>query len=363
VNGVPERGVRTERTGTTGEGERPMTAPGRSEEEARSATPRRWRLRGWGGVGAMAGACALALTATLVLSWPGAGHGAARGVPAGAGPASAQQVSDETCTHPEAGLRPSTAAGSAVRAIQQRGYLTVGVDQDSYLWGYRDPSSGQIVGFDIDLVRAIARDILGPDPKIVFKTVPTDQRIPAIVDHQVDMVVRTMSITCDRIRQVAFSTAYFEAGQQLLVPRTGTTITGFDDTLRGKRVCTASGSTGETLLREQPHGARTVLVPNQLDCLVRLQLGEVDAVLTDNALAAGQAAQDPTVHLIGTPLTHEPYGVAMNLGDTDLVRRVDAVLDDYRSGGAGSQWMQAYDKWLAHDLPGVSGPPEPLYRD
>ena len=53
---------------------------------------------------------------------------------------------------------------------------------------------------------------------------------------------------------------------------------------------------------------------NQLDCLVRLQLDQVDAVLTDNALAAGQAAQDPSVHLIGSPLTHEPYAVAMNLG-------------------------------------------------
>ena len=108
---------------------------------------------------------------------------------------------------------------------------------------------------------------------------------------------------------------------------------------------------------------RIVLVPNQLDCLVRLQLDQVDAVLTDNALAAGQAAQDPSVHLIGSPLTHEPYAVAMNLDDTDLVRRVNKVLDDYRGGGADSAWMKAYDRWLAHDLPGISGPPAPLYRD
>jgi polar amino acid transport system substrate-binding protein len=320
---------------------------------------RRARLRGWGGVGAMAGACALALVATLSLTC--GGGPAATGAPAtGVGVAQARPASDTSCSHPEASLRPSSAAGPAVRRIQQRGYLTVGVDQDSYLWGYRDTSTGQIVGFDIDLVKAIAANILGPNPKIVYKTVPTDQRIPAIQHHEVDMVIRTMSITCDRLSQVAFSTAYFKAGQQLLVPKTGTTITGFNDSLRGKTVCTAAGSTGQGLLQHDSHGARVVALANQIDCLVRLQLNQVDAVLTDNALAAGQAAQDPTVHLIGSPLTDEPYGVAMNLSDTDLVRRVNAVLNSYRTSGA---WMSAYHKWLEHDLPGISGPPQPLYKD
>ncbi len=339
-----------------------MTGPGKPQEPT-PAAPVRHRMRGWGGVGAMAGACALALAATLTfLSCGGPARESSYG-PAGAGLTQARQVADESCGDPAASLRPSAAAGPAVRAIQQRGYLTVGVDQNSYLWGFRDPSSGRIVGFDIDLVRAIAQNILGPNPTIVFKTVPTAQRITAIQHHDVDMVVRTMSITCDRIKQVAFSTAYFRAGQQLLVPRSDTAITGMDSTLNGKRVCTASGSTGEGLLRAQSHGARLVLVPNQLDCLVRLQLDEVDAVLTDNALGAGQAAQDPTVHLIGSPLTDEPYGVAMNLGDTDLVRRVNKVLDDYRAGGAASRWMRSYDTWLRDDLPGVSGPPAPQYRD
>jgi polar amino acid transport system substrate-binding protein len=326
----------------------------------------RFRLRGWGGVVTMAAVCLLLVATTIcpLLLHSGAGRDDDDLGAATPGLAQARPALDvNSCENPEASLRPSSAAGDAVKRIQARGYLTVGVDQDSYLWGYRDPTTGQIVGFDIDLVQAIARDLLGPNPRIVYKTVPTDQRISAVQSHEVDMVVRTMTVNCDRIKQVAFSTAYFEAGQQLLVPKTGTQITGFDDSLKGKNVCTASGSTGQSLLAEESHGAHVVLVPNQIDCLVRLQLGQVDAVLTDNALAAGQAAQDPTVHLIGAPLTHEPYAVAMNLDDTDLVRRVNQVLDEYRAGGASSPWMQAYNKWLAHDLPGVSGPPTPLYKD
>ncbi|AEW94141.1 MULTISPECIES: glutamate ABC transporter substrate-binding protein [Streptomycetaceae] len=343
-----------------------MDGPDATTTTGRPVAPgrRTGRLRGWGGVGSMAAACALALAVTVsVLLCPGrdAGH---RAGTSGTGVAHARQaVATRSCRGPEASLRPSAAAGPAVRRIQARGYLVVGVDQSSYLWGYRDPATGRITGFDIDLVRAIARDLLGPDPRIVYKTVPTDERIPAIRSRQVDMVVRTMTVNCDRIRQVAFSTAYFVAGQQLLVPRAGSEVTGFDTSLKGKNVCTASGSTGQALLDEGAHGARVVLVPNQLDCLVRLQLGQVDAVLTDNALAAGQAAQDPAVHLIGAPLTREPYAVAMNPADTDLVRRVDKVLDDYRGGGASGPWMRAYTKWLARDLPGVTGPPAPRYRD
>jgi polar amino acid transport system substrate-binding protein len=189
--------------------------------------------------------------------------------------------------------------------------------------------------------------------------VPTNQRVQAVQSGQVDMVVRTMTITCDRVEDVAFSTAYFETGQQLLVPK-DSKITGYDDSLRGKRLCTAAGSTAETELKRKPFGADiSTTVANQLDCLVRLQLGEVDAVVTDSALAAGQAAQDPTVRLVGKPFTTEYYGVAMSKEAPDLVRRVNQVLDDYRDKG----WDKAYDKWLAADLKNVDGPPKPKYRE
>ncbi|WP_329151306.1 glutamate ABC transporter substrate-binding protein [Streptomyces sp. NBC_01456] len=288
---------------------------------------------------------------------PAAPHGVPR---PGAVPAAAAQC---TARNAAESLRPSSTDGAAVSRIKEKGQLVVGVDQNTYRWGYRDPATGKLAGFDIDLVWAIARDILGPDPDVVFKAVPTAERVPALQRHTVDLVVRTMTINCARKAQVAFSTAYFQAGQQVLAPK-ASKIKAFDDSLRGKRVCTAAGSTGESELRRQRHGATVLTMPNQLDCLVRLQLGEADAVVTDNALAAAQTAQDPTVELKGRPFTDEPYGVAMNQGDTDLVRRVNKVLDDYRDGGSDdSAWMRAYRKWLKADLPGISGPPPPEYSD
>ncbi|MGP4004063.1 glutamate ABC transporter substrate-binding protein [Streptomyces sp. 8N706] len=282
--------------------------------------------------------------------------------PAAAGADRPRQSPAGDCKDPEASLRPSGASGPAVERIKKRAYLIAGVDQNSFRWGYRNPATGDLEGFDIDLARAMARDILGPEGRVVFRAIPTNQRIPALEQRKVDLIVRTMTINCERIKQVAFSTAYFEAGQQVLVPR-GSPITAFNSTLRGKRVCTAAGSTGESELRKQSHGAAVTTVPNQLDCLVRLQLGQADAVITDNALAAGQAAQDPSVKLVGEPFTREPYGVAMNLADEDLVRRVNNVLEDYRKGGDDSGWMTAYKRWLEADLDGITGPPAPKYKD
>ncbi|MCM2575972.1 glutamate ABC transporter substrate-binding protein [Streptomyces meridianus] len=267
-----------------------------------------------------------------------------------------------TCDAPEASLRPSGKSGPAVKRIRKRGMLIAGVDQNSYRWGYRDPATGEFAGFDIDLVRAVAKEVLGDPDKVLYRPVRTNQRIPALLGGKVDLIARTMTINCDRIGHVAFSTVYFVAGQQVLAPK-GSPVKGFDDTLRGRTVCTARGSTGATELAEETHDADVRLVADQLDCLVLLQLGRVDAVITDNALAAGQAAQDPTVELVGEPFTREPYGLAMRPGDEDLVRRVNKVLKAYRKGGADSPWSKAYDRWLKDDLRGVTGPPKAKYRD
>ncbi|WP_443059260.1 glutamate ABC transporter substrate-binding protein [Streptomyces sp. NBC_00435] len=340
--------------------------PGADEavQEVRGVRRLTTRLRGWGGVGAMAVACALTAAAVL-LPLAQAAPGSAAHPPLVREPARMAVAplapGDDTCQDPAASLRPNGVDGAAIQRIRSAGHLVAGVDQNSFKWGYRNPA-GELDGFDIALVKAIAKDILGDPDKVIYRAIPTSQRIPALKDGTVDIVVRTMTINCKRLEDVAFSTAYFEAGQQVLAPK-GSAITGYDASLKGRRICTAAGSTAEAQLTAQSYGSVPVSVPNQLDCLVRLQLGEVDGIVTDNALAAGQAAQDPSVRLVGSPFTTEFYGVAMNKDAGDLVRRVNKVLEDYRTGGDSSPWMAAYRTHLQPVLPGVSGPPAPKYRD
>jgi polar amino acid transport system substrate-binding protein len=192
---------------------------------------------------------------------------------------------------------------------------------------------------------------------VEFLSIPTADRIPALQSGEVDVVVRTMTISCAREQQVSFSSPYFDAGQEVLVPKSST-ITGYNSTLKGKRVCAATGSTAADFLQTNDFGSTVVPVENQLNCLVLMQLGLIDATITDNALGAGQVAQDPTTHLVGGLMDSETYGVAMKLGSTDLVRRVNAVLDDFRDSGA---WMDDYNQWLRNSLGPVSGPPSVTY--
>ncbi len=327
--------------------------------------------RGWGGVGAMLVACALAALALFPLR--DAGGSGVTGL-GGSGAAQVTYAKADKCEKPEQqSLEPSAdESGATIGEIKARGHLIVGVDQNSYRWGYRDPNSesasAELEGFDIDLAHEIADEILGDRPdNIRFRAIPTDQRIPAIRSGQVDMVVRTMTISCRRLGEVAFSAPYFMTGQQVLAPR-GSSVQGYDETLADQRICAAQGSIAlDTLKKDKADGdlvpSATIAdpVPNQLDCLVRLQLGEVDAVVTDGALAASQAAQDPTVELKGEPFTTEYYGVAMRKDADDLVRRVNQVLEDYR----GSGWQESYDKWLSETLgedASKSLPPPPDYR-
>lgn len=267
------------------------------------------------------------------------------------------------CDPRKAGPRPSRVDGPAVERIRRRGHLVAGVDLNSYLWGSRDPQTREPSGFDIDLVRAIARDILGPRATVRFVSMPPSQRIARLQSRQVDVIVRTMSITCERLTEVAFSSVYFETGHQLLVPD-GSPVKGFDAGLRGRKVCLSKGSSAADLLRRSGTGATAVETASHLDCLVELQQSKVDAILTHATLAAGLAAQDPTLRLVGPRLDTALYGVALNKGDTDLVRRVNAILEDYRKGGARSPWQTSYDKWLAPTLGAApSGPPPAAYAD
>ncbi|MGY3201725.1 glutamate ABC transporter substrate-binding protein [Streptomyces sp. TE5632] len=341
----------------------------------RNARRLRAGLRGWGGVGAMATVCVLALIFALVLTRAGS---PAVKAPKAAGHTVTDAVgADAECTDPEKQtLSPSDADGDTIDAIKNRPgekrKLIVGIDQNSYRWGYRDPNGGdgaQLEGFDIDLAHRIAEDILGDRDAVQFKAIPTDQRIPAIKDGRVDMVVRTMTINCERLRDVAFSAPYFRTGQQVLAPKESS-VTGYDKTLADRRICTAAGSTAYAKLEEDKAAGRLpksadirTTVPNQLDCLVRLQLGEVDAVVTDGALAASQAAQDPTVELKGDAFTTEYYGVAMEQDAKDLLRRVNRILVDFREDTEDG-WQKAYETWLSATLgsdPAKSEPPAPQY--
>lgn len=287
--------------------------------------------------------------------------------PAGAtvltGPATATGARQEPECDAEASLRPAglpppgqPPPGTTMAAIVDSGRLRVGVDQNTYLFGFRDSFTGELEGFDVDIARQVAAALFGDQGRIQFVTLTSNQRIPALQLGQVDIVVRTMTITCERWRQVDFSTVYYRAGQRVLVNR-GSNYTGLES-LAGRRVCSAAGSTSLQNLASSPHKPVPVAVPNWTDCLVMLQQGQVEAFSTDDTILVGMAAQDPYTEVVGPRFTDEPYGIAVAKGREDLVRFVNAVLEQIRSDGT---WTRLYNKWLT-ELGAAPLPPAARYR-
>ena len=247
-------------------------------------------------------------------------------------------------------------------AIAARHYLLAGVAQDTFGWGYRDPASQQIQGFDIDMVRAVARAIFGDDKHLRLVVVPNAQRIAALTAKPpaVDIVAETMTITCDRRQQVDFSAVYFDAGQEVLVPTTSPIQTDAD--LAGKRVCAAAGSTSLANLATRIHVDPPVVriqARNQTDCLVMLQQGQVDSVSTDNTILTGMQGQDPALRMVGPVFSAEPYGMAIAKGHSDFTAFVNGVLAQLEADGG---WRSSYQRWLAPDMPLARiTPPVPHY--
>ncbi|MEE3851503.1 glutamate ABC transporter substrate-binding protein [Gordonia sp. LSe1-13] len=247
--------------------------------------------------------------------------------------------------------------GSTMAEIQERGRLIVGLDIGSNLFSFRDPISGDIQGFDVDIARAVARGIFGNPATIEFRVLSSADRTQALVDGSVDIVVKTMSITCDRLQEVSFSTPYYVAYQRILSTR-NSGVNG-PAGLANKRVCAARGTTSIGRLQAIAPRVRMVTTTTWADCLVLMQQGQADAVSTDDAILAGLAEQDPWVQLVGPSLGAEFYGVGIPRGRDDMVRFVNGVLDRLRLTG---EWQQMYNRWLSILGPGT-GPPQPVYRD
>ncbi|HTU85815.1 MAG TPA: glutamate ABC transporter substrate-binding protein [Solirubrobacteraceae bacterium] len=285
---------------------------------------------------------------------------AALDTPAPTSPAAAPLTPAPTCSDLKASLRPpgtmpkpgAMPAGSYMETIRRRGYLIAGVNSVQLDFGYLNPATGQIEGFEIDLVKQLARAIFGNDDsshyRLVALTVP--QRLPFVQEGRVDVVVDAITITCQRKQEVDFSTVYYDAKQRVLVPSTShaTGIGAF----AGKPVCASAESTPIQVMQALPHPPRPVGAPQSIDCLVYLQEDRVDAISTDDSILLGFEAQDPNTKIVGPSLADVPYGMAISKAHPDFVRFVNGVLATLRSRATR---QREYERW--HLVPDDTLPP------
>lgn len=92
----------------------------------------------------------------------------------------------------------SSAKKDELTEIKDRGKIVIGVKNDTRLFGLKNPKTGEVEGFDVDISKRLAKEILGDENKVEFKEVTSKTRVPLLQKGDIDAVVATMTITDER---------------------------------------------------------------------------------------------------------------------------------------------------------------------
>ena len=182
-------------------------------------------------------------------------------------------------------------AGSTMARIQASGRLIAGVSADSLHLGSRNPITGAIEGFDIDMLRAVAQAIFGDPNAVELRVISSPQRIPVLVNKSVDIVARNMTINCDRWSRSPSPPSTTAPARRCWSRVTRRPRASAD--LPGKTVCAPAASTSLENLRSKYPKVIPITADTDTGCLVLFQQGKADGITGDDTVLAGEAAQDP----------------------------------------------------------------------
>jgi glutamate transport system substrate-binding protein len=255
--------------------------------------------------------------------------------PTGGGPSTTQAVATDV----------KVEGSPTFDRMKSAGKVIIGVKEDQPGLGFKDPTTGEYSGFDIEIARLVAAKLGFKPDQLEYKTVQSAGREAAVAQGTVDYYVGTYTINDKRKQQISFAGPYFVAGQDLLIRKDDTSITS-KDTLKGKKVCSVTGSTPIQKIRDEglTEPGNIVEFQGYSQCVDKLLTKEVDAVTTDDAILKGFAAQDPdALKVIGQPFSEEPYGIGLPKDDKALRDKVNDILQDALDDGT---WQEIYDTTL-----------------
>ena len=253
------------------------------------------------------------------------------------------------------GSAEPNASPSLVPGASSGGKLTIGIPVDEPGIGMKDGDTYS--GFDVETATYVAAALGVPAANITWVEAEGDQRQQLLSSGGADLIVSTFSITDERKQVVDFAGPYFDASQDLLVRRNEEDITG-PDTLRGRTLCTVSGTTSADNVLKRYRGRITLVEkPRYSECVTALAASDVDAVTTDDVILAGFAAQPQykgKLRVLGKGFSTERYGIGIKKGDSQRVEQVNAALKEYVADGS---WKAALRKTVGPSGYALPDPP------
>ena len=228
------------------------------------------------------------------------------------------------------GLCGMAFAADTLEAVKKKGVLVAGVKDSTPGFGSVDEKTREIVGYDVDFVKAIAKKL---GVKLELKPVTSATRMPQLTEGNIDIIAATMTKNPERAQQIDFSLhLLFHRPEIHRQKRYSQNSADLD----GKRIGTAKGSTSEQNATKALPKATVLSFDDYPQALLALQQGKVFAVTTDESILANLLATMPNKNQYEIPniqISDEPYGLGMRKGDKNFVDFVNKTLLEMEKSG------------------------------
>ncbi|MEM8611109.1 MAG: transporter substrate-binding domain-containing protein [Cyanobacteria bacterium P01_H01_bin.105] len=227
---------------------------------------------------------------------------------------------------------PPIAVSAELVEIESRGRLIVAVKDNRFPLGYRDVTD-ELAGFEIEIARRLALDLLGDETAVEFRPVDNVDRVNMVVDGEVDIAISAITITAQRQRIVSFSEPYYLDGTGFIT--TAAQVTTIDDL---ERIAVLTDSSTLAHVRYQLPDASLVTVSSYQEAIAELTRGQVDAFAGDVSLLTGWQQQDGQYRLLDEVISVEPVAIAIPKGTqySELRRAINNSLRQWDDEG----WLQ-----------------------
>lgn len=218
--------------------------------------------------------------------------------------------------------------------------LKVGVTADFAPFEFQDASGAEYQGFDMDLIRAIGKEM---GYEVDIQNVNYDGLIPSMEAGNIDVIISGMTINDERKQKVLFSDPYYQSGLSIIVKKDDTSINSFKD-LQGKRVAVQVGTTSAKEAKAIP-GTEVKEFNSSADTFMELKAGGVDAVVNDRPVNDYYIATSGVTDVRRLPelLTSEDYGIAIRKDNAELQGKINDALKKLKENG---EYDKIFAKWF-----------------
>ncbi|PWC13377.1 ABC transporter substrate-binding protein [Brenneria corticis] len=227
--------------------------------------------------------------------------------------------------------------------IQTRGTLNCGVYSDVPPFSSPDPQTRQLVGMDVDLCGALAKQL---GLKLNLMPVSVEARIAVLTTGRVDVLIANLAYTKTRATQIQFSDPYYIAKEVLVVKSPNAEKTPAD--FKGKRISATKGSTSEQSIRMAD--ARPVTFQDTASAYLALQQNKSVGFVTNNMTATKLVMQAKKegidLAIVKEPMALEPVAVGLKLGEPALLAKVNSSLKTMDDSG---EIDQIWNRWIGPD--------------